>query len=315
MAGYFSGRRTMVTGAAGFLGSHLTRRLLSEGALVTGLDNFSGSRPDTTRSPEPEGAREISVDLRSSSGVEGVIEAVRPEIVFHLAALANPRTCEQNFPLAFDVNVVGTQNVLQFSPMDARVVFMSSASVYGVPERLPLAESHPRNGSDPYSVTKILGEELVASYVQNYQRNIVIVRNFNTFGVGQTGDYIVPQLIRQALTDHQIELWDARTVRDLMYVDDTIDALLTVASSEERSVVNVGTGRGTVVGDLARIIGERVGGSVPVVDLKKKLLSSPALVSDSSRLRALGWTEKVSFEEGLDRTIAWTRRLLADFAT
>jgi nucleoside-diphosphate-sugar epimerase len=314
VVGYFSGRRTLVTGGAGFLGSHLTRRLIQEGAAVTLLDNFSGSRPDTSRNPEGGGVREISVDLRSTKGVHGVLEAVRPEIIFHFAALANPRTCEQNFPLAFEVNVVGTQNLFQFSPPDARILFMSSASVYGTPERLPLDEGHPRRGTDPYSVTKIMGEDLATAYIQNYARDVVIVRNFNTFGVGQTGDYIVPQLIRQALVDRQIELWDARTVRDLMYVDDTIEALLAVVASGERTVFNVGTGRGTVVGDLARMIGERAGGGVPIVDLKKKLASSPALVSDSTRLRALGWSEKVSFEQGIDRTIAWTRQMLGTAA-
>jgi nucleoside-diphosphate-sugar epimerase len=310
---YYNGKTVLVTGAAGFLGSTLTYRLASEGAKVVGIDNLSFARPDAPKDPASVlGSRELrNGDLRDGETLRGLMTEVAPSIIFHLAAVANPRTCKQDFPLAFDVNVVGTQNVLRFAPPTARILFMSSAAVYGPPEYLPIDEKHPRKGSDPYSMTKIIGEDLVASYVQNYARDIVTVRNFNSFGVGQTGDYIVPQLIRQALTEKKIELWDPSTVRDLMYIDNTIDALLLIASSGSKAIVNVGAGRGITVGDLATTIVGRLGGGIPVVDLKKKVIGSPALVSNNDRLRSLSWTERVPFDEGVERTIAWTREQLA----
>jgi UDP-glucose 4-epimerase len=289
------------------LGSHLGERLRAAGATVVGVDNLAFARPD--RGPETFELRHG--DLRDAAALKSAVDAVAPDVVFHLAAVANPRTCKQNFPLAFDVNVTGTRNLFEAVGPSARVVLMSSAAVYGNPIKVPIDESHPRNGADPYSVTKILGEVLASLYNDHYGRNIVTIRNFNTFGVGQTGDYIVPQLIRQALTERKMEVWDPSTVRDLTYIDNTVDALLTVAAGTDKGPINLGAGRATSVGDIAAIVARLVGGDVPVVDLKKKVLGSTALVSDNHRLRALGWSERVSFEEGLRRTIDWTRGQIA----
>ena len=310
MGSAYAGKTVLVTGAAGFLGSHLTKRLLEEGGRVVGIDNLAFARPDWS-SALGERFTALPLDLRKGEELKAVFDQHRPDVVIHLAAVANPRTCKQDFPLAFDVNVVGTQQMLRHAPAAARFLFMSSAAVYGAPERLPIDESHPRKGSDPYSVTKIIGEDLATSYGQNYGRNVAIVRNFNSFGVGQTGDYIVPQLIRQALTERKIELWDPSTVRDLMYVDDTVEALLTVVGSPEKGPINVGAGRGITVGELAEKIAGRLGGGIQILDLKKKVIGSPALVSDNTRLRGLGWQERVGLDQGIERTIAWTRERLA----
>ncbi len=305
MAGLLAGRTVLVTGAAGFLGTTLHPRLVAEGARVIAVDNLSFARPDRAGGPEIR-----PVDIRDPKAVEALYTETRPDLVLHLAAVANPRTCKQDFPLAFEVNVGGTQNLLRHAPPAARFFFMSSAAVYGEPLYLPLDEAHPRRGKDPYTVTKIIGEDLCQNYVENYQRSVVVARNFNTFGAGQTGDYIVPQLIRQALTEHRIELWDPRTVRDLTYVDNTVDAIVRLAASDRTGVFNIGSGRGVSVGDLAQLVSRKLG-DVPIVDLKKRALGSPLLISSNQRLRDLGWSETVGFEEGVDRTIAWMRGLLA----
>lgn len=305
MAGALDGRTVLVTGAAGFLGTTLLPRLTAEGARVVPADNLSFARPDRAGGPEIR-----PVDIRDPRAVEALCRESAPDLIVHLAAVANPRTCKQDFPLAFDVNVGGTQNLLRHAPPKARFLFMSSAAVYGEPLYLPLDEGHPRRGRDPYTVTKIVGEDLCQNYVDNYQRSVVIARNFNAFGAGQTGDYIVPQLIRQALTEGRIEIWDPRTVRDLTYVDNTVDAVLRLAASDRTGVFNIGSGRGISVGELAALVSKKLGG-VPVVDLHKKALGSPVLISNNQRLKELGWSETVGFEEGVDRTIAWMRGLLA----
>jgi nucleoside-diphosphate-sugar epimerase len=310
MESKFSGKTVLVTGAAGFVGTHLCGRLVTDGAKVVGADNFSFARPDRA-SESALGYELATVDIRKSEETKALLDRTAPDYIFHLAAIANPRTCKQDFPLAFDVNVNGTQNVFRHAPAAARFVFMSSAAVYGAPEYLPIDEQHPRRGSDPYSITKIIGEDLAGLYQRVYGRDVVTVRNFNSYGVGQTGDYIVPQLIRQALTEQKIEIWDPRTVRDLMYIDNTIDALLAVATSGQKTVVNIGAGRGITVGDLANAIAGRFEAQIPVIDLKKAVIGSPALVSNNERLRSLAWSERVGFEDGISRTIEWTRTQLA----
>ena len=309
MGSPFEGKSVVITGAAGFVGSHLTARLTAEGAKVAGLDNMSFARPDAGKAGGS--APPANVDIRSSEQVKAFLDRSAPEFLFHLAAVANPRTCKQDFPLAFDVNVGGTQHLLRHAPADCRFVFLSSAAVYGPPEQLPIEETAPRRGSDPYSVTKIIGEDLVQCYRKNYGRNTVTVRNFNTFGVGQTGDYIVPQLIRQALTEKKIEVWDPKTVRDLLYIDDMVDAVLTIAASTDAGPLNIGSGRATTVGQLAETVSARFGGGLPIIDLKKAVLGSPALVASNSRLASLGWSERVGFAAGVERTIAWTRDQIA----
>ena len=309
MASELSGKRVLVTGAAGFLGSHLVARLTSDGASVVGVDNFSFARPDLAEAVG--GFTPVTADLRQVDDLRRIVESSPPDVIFHLAAIANPRQCKQDFPLAFDLNVNGTQNLQPVAQPTARVVFMSSAAVYGEPTSLPIEESQARHGSDPYSITKIMGEELATLYNRHFGRQVAIVRNFNSFGVGQVGDYIVPQLIRQGLTERKIEIWDSRTVRDFLYVDNAIDALLAIATHDENGPVNIGSGRGTSVGELAETIAKKFGGDLAIVDLKKKVLGSPALVSSNERLRSLGWHERVSFEDGIDRTIRWTERQLA----
>lgn len=305
----FEGKSVVITGAAGFVGSHLGAQLRAAGAKVAGLDNMSFARPD-----QPAGGASTAianVDIRDPAAVKAFLDRAAPDFLFHLAAVANPRTCKSDFPLAFDVNVGGTQNLLRHAPPAARFVFLSSAAVYGPPDQLPIEESAPRKGSDPYSVTKIVGEDLVACYRKNYGRNTVTVRNFNTFGVGQTGDYIVPQLIRQAISEKKIELWDPRTVRDLLYIEDMVDAVLAIAASAEPGPINIGSGRATTVGELAETVSARFGGGLPIIDLKKAVLGSPALVASNARLMGLGWTERVGFAAGVEKTIAWTREQLA----
>lgn len=304
------GKRVLITGAAGFIGSHLVARLTADGATVVGIDNFSFSRPDIASAGGD--FRSATVDLRRFDDLKAIVESSAPDVIFHLAAVANPRQCKQDFPLAFDVNVLGTQNLLRVAPSGARVVFMSSAAVYGEPVKLPIDEGQPRQGNDPYSITKIMGEDLCTLYNKHYNRQIAIVRNFNSFGVGQTGDYIIPQLIRQGLTERKIEIWDSRTVRDFLYIDNAVDALVSIAAHSENGPINIGSGRGTSIGELAQAIADKFGGGMSVVDLKKKVLGSPALVSSNDRLRALGWSERVSFEDGIDRTIRWTERLVAN---
>ena len=299
-----NGKNVLVTGGAGFIGSHLCKRLLSLNCNIVVVDNFSSSQNHNELNKD---IILIELDITKSDHIEKLFKDYSFDIVFHLAAIANPRTCKENFGLAFNVNVIGTKNILLHSNNCDKVVFMSSAAVYGEPIKIPIGEDHPLNGNDPYAITKIIGEKLCVNFAKNYLYNIVIIRNFNTFGIGQTGDYIIPTLIYQALVNRTIEIWNSTPIRDMMYIDDTIDALITVTnkSGPGLEIYNIGSGRGIQIGQLADIIRHYIGEEIRVIDLQKPVVGSYKLIADSSKLIGLGWKETVGFEEGIRRTIQW----------
>jgi len=304
MRAFYAGRTIAVTGASGFLGSHLVERLLELGARVVAIDTAPPA-------PPPAGSadllRTVRMDITDREGLTTLLDEERPEVLFHLAAIASPRACARDFATAYRVNVEGTHHVLAASPRVPHFVFLSSAAVYGAPVTLPMSESHPLLGRDPYAVTKIMAELLVENSAANYGRRCSIVRNFNAFGPRQPTEYVIPSVIQQALSTGRIEIWNGAPVRDLMFVDNTEDAVLTIGAQSGAGTYNVGSGRGVRMGDLAQMIAKKVGPDVPVADLGKALTGSPALVADVQRLTDLGWRETVPFDVGLDRTVAWYR--------
>jgi len=300
----WSSRVVAVTGAAGFLGSHLCEALVQKKIKVYALDNFSAGSTKNIESIKDK-IELVKCDITKANDLTIIREV---DIVFHLAAIANPRVCKNNFDLAFNVNVSGTKNVLDACKKNCeRVIFMSSSSVYGDPIYVPIDEKHPLNGKDPYAITKIIGEYLCKNYYENYGVPVTIVRNFNTFGPRQSTEYLIPTLIIQALEKKEIEIWNSKPSRDFNYVDNVVDALLKVVEVEDLvgDVVNIGSGKEIKVGELAEGI-SRIFGGIPVIDLKKETVGSSRLVCDNRKLvEKTGWKPKVSFEDGLEKTIQW----------
>lgn len=298
-----------VTGAAGFLGLHLCRRLLGQGAKVIALDNYAIGSPTTLASlPGPIKIKEG--DIRRPETIREPL--AQADVVYHLAAIANPRTCQRDFPLAFDVNVHGTANVLEACQNAERFVFLSSIMVYGEPRYLPIDDQHPLEGRDPYSASKIICEHLVK--IANYIHKLpyTIVRNSNSYGPYQGNDYLAPTLIRQGLERRSIEIWDPRTIRDFLFVDDTVEALVRMVETESASgeIINLGSGLGVSAGEMADVISKQLG--VPWVDVKKPAPVSSKLIADTTKLKALtGWQQQVSLEEGIARTIEYFRKVVA----
>ena len=305
------GAKVLVTGSSGFIGSNLCTRLLSEfGCSVVGIDFITPkfAKDDDLQSllTGNESFSFNQIDISNGKEVEDVFKQNDFDFIFHLAALANPRTCKQDFGLAFNVNVVGTKNMVESSDKGSRLVFMSSAAVYGNPLKLPLSEAHPRNGNDPYSISKIMGEDLCLCFFNNYEHDICIARNFNTFGDGQIGDYIIPTLIKQAVMEHKIEIWNSKPIRDFMYIEDAVSAIVTIAQQGSAGeVYNIGTGKGTTIGSLASTLRNAVDQKMIVNDMEKQVLGSSELVADSRKLASLGWRVQVRFEDGLRKTIEW----------
>ena len=292
-----AGKTICVTGAAGFLGRNLCSKLVQEQAKVIALDNFSIGAGDALAGL----ADDVTIRQADIRNLESIREPLaQSDVVYHLAAIANPRTCISDFSLAFDVNVRGTEHVLEASQHVERFICLSSIMVYGEPRYLPIDERHPLEGRDPYAATKIICEELVK--IANFIHKIpyTIVRNSNTYGPHQSNAYLAPTLIQQGLDNRVIEIWDPRVIRDFLYVDDTVDALIGMAETEAASgeIINLGGGLGVSAGELADVISNQLG--VPWIDVKKPAAVSSKLIADTSKLQALtGWQQRVSLEDGV----------------
>jgi dTDP-glucose 4,6-dehydratase len=294
--------RILVTGAAGFLGSHLCRALVEDGhARLVGLD--------TRRSPllDRLGPRMtfLTGDVRSAALVEAALRDV--DLVFHLAAIADPRACARGPELARAVNVGGTAAVVH-AAAGRRLVFLSSATVYANSgSAVALAEDAPLGGTGVYAETKHAGEFLCREAAERGRLEAVIVRNFNTYGDGQADTYLVPDLVGQGLRERRVHVMSCRPVRDFTYVADAVAALVALGvSGVPGGVFNLGSGDGHSAGDIACEIARQLG--VPSSCGHAPSSGNACLVAHNAKLQAaVGWRPAVTLPEGIARTIAWQK--------
>jgi UDP-glucose 4-epimerase len=301
----------VITGAQGFLGKKVVLKLLALKHEVWAIDLFPNGIPtefiEATR--ELGGHLEtIQLDICDKDELKRV---PTPDYVIHLAAIANPRLCNANFDLAFNVNVGGLRNTLDAFGGCKKFIFASSVTVYGDQQYFPLKEDHPVNPRDNYSYLKLVGEYLCRMFNYSYGTPYLIIRLANSYGPGQGEDYLIPSLIRQALQNRVIELWDPRPIRDFIYVDDTVDAIVTVALSQNlvNDIVNIGSGKGTSTIELANLIAEIT--NAEVRDVHKRQDVPLRLVPDITKITSLTeWKPKVNLKSGLYKTITYLKRTM-----
>lgn len=315
-----SGANVLVTGAGGFIGSHLSERLVELGASVRALVRYSSTSAAGWLDQSPV-RREIDVVFSNVEDRDGVRRAVRGvDAIFHLAALIGiPYSYEA--PAAYvRTNVDGTLNVLQ-AARDAGVglvLHTSTSEVYGSAMFVPITEDHPLRGQSPYSATKIAADKLAEAFHLSFGVPVVTIRPFNTYGPRQSSRAVIPTIVTQVLAGHPVRLGSLRPSRDFTYVTDTVEGFVKAAEQPRPGdVFNLGTGTEITVGDLARTVMTRLGRSVPVEEDPDRVRPAGSeverLCCDSSRARAaLGWQPAVTLDEGLGRTIEWlTARPLA----
>ena len=315
MSGW-SGRRVLVTGAGGFIGSHLTERLVELGAEVRAFVEYDslGSWGWLDDSPAKGEAEVVAGDVRDRDSVRAAAEGA--EVAFHLAALiAIPYSYEA--PESYvQTNVVGTLNVLRAAQEaeSALVVHTSTSEVYGSARYVPIDEAHPLQAQSPYAASKIGADKIAEASHLSFGLPVATLRPFNTFGPRQSARAVVPTIAGQCLAGGPIRLGNLAPTRDLVYVDDTVDGFLragTVPGLEGRTL-HLGTGRETSIGDLARLIA-RLAGVEPRIEVEERRLRPSGseverLLADPSLAREqLGWSARVPLEEGLERTLAWLR--------
>jgi len=318
----WNGRRVLVTGAGGFIGSHLAERLVEKGAVVRSLVHYNalGARGWLDRSPLVGEMEVVSGDIVDRDSVTRALNAV--ETVFHLASLiAIPYSYEA--PDSYvRVNIGGILNVLQVARECGveRIVHTSTSEVYGTARSCPISEEHPLQAQSPYSASKIGADKVAESFYLSFGLPVVTVRPFNTYGPRQSARAVIPTIITQCLTGGVVRLGNLSPTRDLNFVADTVEGFVLAGEAEGAvgRTINLGSGRETSIGDLAALIGTLCGAEprIETEERRARVAGSEVerLLADATVAReVLGWQSRVSLEQGLERTVAWFREHLVHY--
>jgi UDP-glucose 4-epimerase len=309
-----AGHRIVVTGGAGFIGSNVVRRLLTEGARVVVLDDFyTGDETNLpTGEPNLEVVRGSVTDFEL---VRGVVEGA--SLVFHLAA-RNIIVSTRNPREDYEVNIGGTLNVLLAARETniPRVVYSSSTSVYGNPRYLPINEDDATNMLSPYAVSKFAGENYCKAFYESYGLSSAVVRYSNVYGVAQRPDNpycgVVSKFFESAMNGEPPRIHgDGEQTRDFTYIDDVVEATLLagISPKADGQVYNVGTGREVTVNQLARAIIEITGANVETAYVDRRDIDNirRRVVNIEKIRRELRWIPKFTVEQGLRRTYQWLK--------
>ncbi|MCD4671626.1 MAG: SDR family NAD(P)-dependent oxidoreductase [Anaerolineaceae bacterium] len=304
----WTGKRILVTGAGGFIASHLTERMVQEGAAVRALVHYNalGSRGWLDESPLVNQIEVMAGDITDRDSVRRAMEDV--EVVFHLAALIAIPYSYRAPESYVRTNINGTLNVLQAARDfgTSRVVHTSTSEVYGSALYVPIDEKHPLQGQSPYSASKIGADKMAEAFYRSFDVQVTTVRPFNTFGPRQSARAVIPTIITQCLQQGKVHLGNLTPTRDLNFVSNTVDGFVLAGQSPAAvgQVVNLGSGREISIGDLAALIARLTG---IYFDVESETARLRPEKSEVNRLLAdhtlatelLGWRPRVTLEEGL----------------
>lgn len=311
------GKKVLVTGADGFIGSHLVEALLAHGCDVRSFVYYNSFNSwgwlDSLPLEVVKGLDVFAGDIRDPHGVELAMQGC--DVVFHLAALIAIPFSYHSPDSYVDTNIKGTLNVLQAAKKlnVERVLVTSTSEVYGTAQYAPIDEKHPFQGQSPYSATKIGADRLAESFYRSFQTPVTIVRPFNTYGPRQSARAVIPAIITQLLLGAtELKLGSLAPTRDFNYVKDTVQGFIALASSDEAvgREVNIATNSEVSVGDIAKVLIDELNPSVKIVTEDDRLRPDASevfrLIGDNTLIKTLtGWTPEYDLRHGLQDTIQW----------
>jgi dTDP-glucose 4,6-dehydratase len=308
--------RALVTGAAGFLGSHLVEELIDRGYQVRCFIRYTSTNNRGFLNELPIEKRAevemIAGDLRDGEAIRQAAQGT--DVIFHLAALVGIPYSYMHPLEVIETNVMGTVNVLVAARDQGvgRVIHTSTSEVYGTAQYVPIDEQHPLQGQSPYSASKIGAEKIVESFHASFGLPTTVIRPFNIFGPRQSARAVIPTIITQALAKEEIRLGNFDATRDFTYVQDTANGFIMASESDAAigKLFNIGSNHEISIGEIAEKIIRLVGRDVDLAQEEKRLRP---MKSEVQRLRAenrlaretFGWSPQVSLDEGLERTICW----------
>jgi len=312
-----SGKRVLVTGADGFIGSHLVERLIEEGCSVKAFVYYNSfNNWGWLDSLDKEKLSEIEIfagDIRDPNGVRNSIKDV--SIVFHLAALIAIPFSYHSPDTYVETNIKGTLNVLQ-AARDyniERTLVTSTSEVYGTAEFVPITENHPKQGQSPYSASKIGADSIAESFYRSFDLPVTIVRPFNTYGPRQSARAVIPTIITQLLDNiNKIKLGDVTPTRDLLYIKDTVEGFIEIVKSKflVGEECNIATNSEISIEELANQIIEIINPKASIVTDAQRLRPAKSEVfrllgSNEKIISKTNWRQQYSLVEGLNETIDW----------
>jgi len=317
-------KRVLVTGAGGFIGSHLVDELLIKGAEVTAFVHYNARNDwgmlEGRYNDKTPNLKVIAGDVTDSLFVKKAVS--EKEYVFHLAALIGIPYSYVAPESYINTNIKGTLNIMQ-GCLDAgvdHVVHTSTSEVYGTAEYTPIDERHPLQGQSPYSASKIGADKIAESFYCSFGLPVTTIRPFNTFGPRQSTRAVIPTILTQALTSNTVKLGSLTPVRDLTFVTDTALGFIKFAESNKTvgKTINTGSGRGVTIGELADLIIERVNPKAGIVCEKERIRPEKSevmqLLCDNRRAKDLaGWEPTYTLEDGLSLTIEWMKEHIESY--
>jgi dTDP-glucose 4,6-dehydratase len=310
------GSDVLVTGASGFIGSHLVEALVHHGCKVRILVTYdTGPNIGCVKFLSDEVREKIEIvvgDIKNADDVRTASNGVK--FIFHLAALVGIPYSYLHPRSVVETNLIGTLNVLMAGRENnvERIVHTSTSEVYGTAEYVPIDENHPLQGQSPYSASKIGADKIVESFYCSFNLPVTTMRPFNQYGPRQSARAVIPTIITQCLTQDVVRLGALHPTRDFTYVEDTADAFLKIATSEKAigEVINIGTQKEISIGDLTKKIMSLVGKHIKIVAEEERVRTEKSevyrLLCDNSKAKKLiGWEPSTSLDEGLEKTIQW----------
>ncbi|MCC6818445.1 MAG: SDR family oxidoreductase [Bacteroidia bacterium] len=310
-------KNVLITGADGFIGSHLVEALLNEGCNVRAFCYYNSFNSwgwlDSLPKEKLKNIDVFTGDIRDPNGVRKAMEGIN--VVFHLAALIAIPFSYHSPDSYVDTNIKGTLNVLQAARdlQIEKLLVTSTSEVYGTALYVPIDEKHPRQGQSPYSATKIGADHLAESYFRSFNLPVTIVRPFNTYGPRQSARAVIPTIITQLLNGmKEIKLGAIHPTRDLLFVSDTANGFIEIAKSDKTigEEVNIATQNEISVGDLAKKLIDIIAPDAVIVSDDLRLRPEKSEVerlhgSNQKIMQLTNWSQKINLDDGLKKTVEW----------